>query len=308
MPEAAGTLAAPASPGSGGRLPDPSAPLSPAWRRLPAALAALAFVILFADPARTLARDLWTNPDAGHGLLLLPLAGFLAWKRGVSPRAAPQPGLGLFLLAGAVALRYVGGLAAELFTMRLSMLAAAVALVVFYAGVRQVLHWWLPVALVLLSIPLPVVVLGSLALPLQLQASRIGATLLEMRQIPVRLDGNVIQLPGRTLFVTEACSGLRSLSALLALGVLIGGMWLRHPVTRVILLALALPVAVVLNGVRVFLTGFLVHFVDPSLGDGFMHVTEGWLIFAVAFAILGAISWVLLQAEGGVRHWRGRPT
>jgi exosortase/archaeosortase family protein len=35
-------------------------------------------------------------------------------------------------------------------------------------------------------------------------------------------------------------------------------------VTRVLLIALALPVAVLLNGVRVFLTGFLVYFVDPS--------------------------------------------
>jgi EpsI family protein len=33
-----------------------------------------------------------------------------------------------------------------------------------------------------------------------------------MRHVPVRLAGNVIQLPGRTLFVTEACSGLRSLT------------------------------------------------------------------------------------------------
>lgn len=273
----------------------------------PLALAALAFSLLYAGPARTLMRDLWTNPDAGHGLLLLPLAGVLAWRSGISSRASPQPLFGLALLTMAVMLRYLSGLAAELFTMRLSMVLAALALVVIYAGVRQVLHWWLPVALVLLSIPLPVVVLGSLALPLQLQASQMGAALLEWRHVPVRLDGNVIQLPGRTLFVTEACSGLRSLSALLALGVLIGGLWLRHPATRLLLLLLALPVAIILNGVRVFLTGFLVYFVDPALGDGFMHMTEGWLIFVFAFAILGAISWLLLQVEQGVRQWRRRP-
>lgn len=298
----------PEAPSEGGQSERSRRPLvlTPSAGWLPVAVAAVAFAVLFASPARTLLRDLWTNPDAGHGLLLLPLAAFLAWKRGRSPRAAPQPLLGLGLLVMAVALRYMAGLAAELFTMRFSMFMAAIALVVIYAGVRQVLHWWLPVALVLLSIPLPVVVLGSLALPLQLQASKMGAALLEWRQIPVRLEGNVIQLPGRTLFVTEACSGLRSLSALLALGVLIGGLWLRHPATRVLLLLLALPVAILLNGVRVFLTGFLVYFVDPALGDGFMHLTEGWLIFVVAFAILGAISWFLLQAENGVRTWRGR--
>jgi exosortase len=181
--------------------------------------------------------------------------------------------------------------------MRFSMLAAAAGLVIFYFGLRQVIHWWLPAALIILSVPLPAVVLSSLALPLQLQASQIGAALLEWRNVPVRLNGNVLQIPGQTLFVTEACSGLRSLTALLSLGVLIGGLWLRYPVTRLLLIALALPVAVLLNGVRVFLTGFLVFFVDPALGEGFMHLTEGWIIFVVAFAILGAITWVLLRLE-----------
>lgn len=267
----------------------------------------MGFAILFASPARTLVRDLWTNPDAGHGLLLLPIAVYLAWKRGVAPKAAAQPWLGMVLLAAAVLLRYMSGLAAELFTMRLSMVGAAIALVVFHAGIRQVVHWWLPVALVLLSIPLPVVVLGSLALPLQFQASQMGAALLAWRDVPVMLSGNVLQIPGQTLFVTEACSGLRSLSALLALGVLIGGLWLRQPVSRILLLLLALPVAVFLNGVRVFLTGFLVYFVDPALGEGFMHATEGWIIFVAAFLVLGAFSWLLLQAEDVFGRWRGRP-
>jgi exosortase/archaeosortase family protein len=77
----------------------------------------------------------------------------------------------------------------------------------------------------------------------------------------------------------------------------LGAITLRHPVSRVLLLATAIPVAIVLNGVRVFLTGFLVAFVDPALGEGFMHITEGWLIFMVAFVILGGIAWSLLKVE-----------
>ncbi|MBA2671483.1 MAG: archaeosortase/exosortase family protein, partial [Gemmatimonadetes bacterium] len=57
------------------------------------------------------------------------------------------------------------------------------------------------------------------------------------------------------------------------------------------------PVAMVLNGIRVFLTGFLVYFVDPSLGEGFMHLTEGWIIFVIAFAILGAMAWLMTRVE-----------
>ena len=268
----------------------------------PVLLAAAAFLILFANPLRLLAIDWWSDPDAGHGLLLAPLSLWLAWRSGIVTEARPQRILGGLLLGGSVLLRYLAGLAAEMFTMRLSIVGALVGILLFIYGWRQVMRWWLPILLFTLSIPLPAIITNAIALPLQFKASQMGAALLEARHVPVRLTGNVIMLPGgHRLFVTEACSGLRSLTALLSLGVLIGGLWLKYPVSRVILLALAIPVAVLINGVRVFLTGFLVFFVSPALGEGFMHVTEGWLMFIVAFAILGLFAWVAGQLENSFR-------
>jgi len=141
------------------------------------------------------------------------------------------------------------------------------------------------------------VVLNTIAFPLQLKASQMGAALLEWRNVPVMLQGNVIQLPGQSLFVTEACSGLRSLTALFALAVLIGGLWLKRVWARIALVAVAVPVAMALNGVRVFLTGFFVFFVNPALGEGIMHYTEGWFMFMIAFATLGGVAWVLGRVE-----------
>jgi exosortase len=257
----------------------------------------LAFAVVFAAPLVNTVRTWWTDPESGHGLLLAPLAIVLAWRQGVSPDRRPQPWPGTALLLLAVGLRWVAALAAEAFVGRASMLLAVAALVVYFLGARQLLRWWLPVALLCLSVPLPEIVLGALALPLQFQASRLGAALLETRGVAVLLDGNVIRLPGHDLFVTEACSGLRSLTALLSLGVLLGGMLLRHPVSRVALLAVTIPVAVVINGVRVFLTGFLVLFVNPSLAEGFTHLTEGWLMFVIAFVILAGVAWLGTRIE-----------
>lgn len=264
----------------------------------PLLVATVAFLILFANPLRLLAIDWWTDPDAGHGLLLAPLALWLAWRSGLVAERRPQRLMGSILLGGSVILRYLAGLAAEMFTMRLSIVGALVGILLFVYGWRQILRWWLPIILFTLSIPLPAIITNTIALPLQFKASQLGASLLDARHVPVRLSGNVIMLPGgHRLFVTEACSGLRSLTALLSLGVLIGGLWLKYPVTRVVLLALAIPVAVLINGVRVFLTGFLVFFVSPALGEGFMHVTEGWLMFIVAFGILGMLAWVAGRLE-----------
>jgi exosortase len=267
------------------------------WTVAPFLAAVVAFTVLFHAAATTLARDWWVDPDAGHGLLLAPVAAWLAWKRGLVPSRVAQPRLGAFVLFGAILLRYVAGLAAELFTLRFSLLLAIGALIIFFWGYRQILHWWLPIALLILAVPLPSVVLGTLALPLQLQASQFGAALLDARHVPVVVAGNVIHLPGRSLFVTEACSGLRSLTSLIALGVLIGGIWLRTPMLRAAIVIMAVPIAMFLNGIRIFLTGFLVYFVDPRLGDGLMHYTEGWAMFAVAFVMLGALAWVMTHAE-----------
>ena len=270
---------------------------------LPALLVVVSFAVLFAQPIALLVRDWWTLPEAGHGLLLAPVAIWLAWKAGIRRDASGNIALGIAMLLLAVVIRFLSGLAAELFTMRASMVLALGGLTVYYYGFRQVLHWWLPFLLLCLAIPLPELVTQALALPLQFKASQLGAALLRTRDIPVLLTGNVIRIPGNELFVTEACSGLRSLTALLSLAVLMGGLMLRMPLVRVLLVAMAIPIAILINGVRVFLTGFLVFFVDPALGTGFMHVTEGWLLFIVSFSCIAAIAWI---ASVGERWWTSR--
>lgn len=272
-------------------------PRAGTMRLLPAVLTTITFALLFSQPMALLLRDWWTLPEAGHGLLLAPVAIWLAWKSGIRANAAPNETLGIIMLVLAVVIRYMSGLAAELFTMRASMVLALGGLTVFYYGFRQLIHWWMPFLLGTLSIPLPELITQTLALPLQFKASQMGAALLRMREIPVRLTGNVIRIPGNELFVTEACSGLRSLTALLSLAVLLGGLVLQKPVFRLLLVVLAVPIAVVINGIRVFFTGFLVYFVDPALGKGFMHITEGWLLFLVSLACMGVVAWLGSMTE-----------
>ena len=101
-------------------------------------------------------------------------------------------------------------------------------------------------------------------------------------------DGSI----GRIAVTTNFAAATGALGALITSWLL-----LKKPASRVAIVALSIPVAVVVNGVRVFITGFLVAFVDPKLAEGFSHMTEGWLLFLVAFAILGAITWVVLAIE-----------
>jgi exosortase len=155
----------------------------------------------------------------------------------------------------------------------------------------------LPFFLVGFTIPLPEVVLNSITLPLQLLASRIAVVLLESRHVPVALAGNVILLPGQELFVAEACSGLRSLSALLGLTLLIGGTTLRWTSTRVVLLLLAIPAAIAANAFRVFGTGFGAYYFGPEVTHGPLHLLTGALVFLLPLGLVGLATIPLRRIE-----------
>lgn len=63
------------------------------------------------------------------------------------------------------------------------------------------------------------------------------------------------------------------------------------------MVALGVGLAIFVNGIRIFMTGFLVFFVDPKLGEGFMHITEGYLLFLVSLSILALLTWGFTRAE-----------
>src|ERR1041384_4340635 len=83
--------------------------------RIAYALTAIFFLVLFYQPITTLAIDWWTVPEAGHGLLLAPVAIWFAWKSGFLKNSSPNVALGVTMLVVAVLVRFASGMAAELF-------------------------------------------------------------------------------------------------------------------------------------------------------------------------------------------------
>jgi exosortase len=136
-------------------------------------------------------------------------------------------------------------------------------------------------------VPLPVIVYNQLAQPLQLVASEVSTKLAEFFGVSLYTEGNVIQLATTTLGVEEACSGLRSLAALVVMVLLLGFMVCRRPFLRVLLLALAFPTAVFVNVHRVTGTAILEDR-NPDLAMGFYHLFSGWLIFLLGIALVFA--------------------
>lgn len=258
---------------------------------------AILFAACFAPVVIDLVKA-WLNiPDAAHGILIAPVAIWLAWRTGLVADPRPARWIGSALVVFAVGANLLGRVAGVETVPRVALLIALAGLTLWYAGWRQLLAWWLPAVLLLLTIPLPESLIATLTLPLQAIAAKMGAAMLASRHIPVMLSGSVIRLPGHMLFVSEACSGLRSLTALLSMAILVGALFLKSPLSRILMIGLAVALAIIVNAVRIFMTGFLVFFVDPKLGEGFMHLTEGYLLFLVSLAILAGLTWVFTRVE-----------
>ena len=143
-----------------------------------------------------------------------------------------------------------------------------------------------PVAFLLFAIPIPGVIYNEIVFPLQFIASRFATWTLEtLNLFPIMREGNVLILPGMSLEVVEACSGIRSLMSLLALAAGFGYVVERSVAARWILFLAMVPLAIISNGTRVMLTAIMATYMGPKAAEGFMHEFSGWVIFVVATAM-----------------------
>ena len=134
-------------------------------------------------------------------------------------------------------------------------------------------------------VPIPAIIYTRITFPLQIIASKFAAVVLMILNIPVLREGNVLELPNRSLSVVEACSGIRSLLSLTFLGVVYGYFFEKRLWIRLVLLLATVPIAIVANGSRVAITGVMTQ-IKPELADGFYHESTGWVIFMIALLIL----------------------
>jgi exosortase len=142
---------------------------------------------------------------------------------------------------------------------------------------------------------LPAIIFNQIALPLQLLASRVGELTLMALGIPVLREGNVIVLAHTTLEVVEACSGIRSLAALITLGVVYGYFTDPRNSVRLAIVFSSIPIAVVANALRVAGTGVAAQYYGPGVAEGFLHTFSGWVVFIVAFAGLLGVRALLVS-------------
>ena len=264
---------------------------------LPLTIGALIVLLLiwFYWPVLTsLANSLTVSEDYSFGLLLPFVSAYIVYLKWPKLRSqAWQPSwIGLVIIALGFVLYILGDLAAAFYFPPVSFLVVVAGLLWLLGGWRMVRELAFPLFLLFFMIPLPAMVMKSLTMPLQLISSRLAAGMLQGIGVPVMRQGNVIDLGVRQLQVVDACSGLRYILSLSALGFIYCYFYQRRSWKAFVLLVSLVPAAILANTFRVAAMGLF-----PVLQEGFWHSFSGWLIFIFCFGVLGLLNWLMNYLE-----------
>jgi exosortase len=243
--------------------------------------------------------DKWMNdPQYSHGILVPLFSVYLLFRQSnkFPQNPTPWPVLGFTVLAIALLLR---GLAALLIFLTLDAFSMVLCItgILLVLGGKDILRWsWQALVFSLFMIPLPYQVERMMGAELQQIATLSSTFLLQSFGQPALSEGNLILIEDVRLGVVEACSGLRMLMTFLAFA--FGAVMLmdRGWVVKVLVLASAIPIALLTNILRITATG-LVHIwmqTDPNKDSvlGFIHDFNGWMMMPVGLIFLMLELWL----------------
>jgi exosortase len=240
-----------------------------------------------------------------HGILVIPAAAYMVWaKRGKLALVTPKPSLwGVVLLAGGALQAVLGELGQWVWVSRMAFLVSFVGGILLVYGFRMIRELVYPLCTLLLMITPPSFIFENLTLRLQLLASRLGADALEALGYSVLREGNILEMVGIKLSVEEACSGIRSLVAILFMCVLYNYFFVEKKFMRFWILLFAIPIAILGNAVRIVATGVAGQY-NHAWVSGATHEAFGYVtVVAAAIGCIG-VHMALLHFEKmrGTRH------
>jgi exosortase A len=273
-------------------LPHPPAARVPESWRNPLLRLALAWAGLLAltwSDWSEMARQWWDASTYNHILLVPAIIAWLVRQRWpelakLTPRVWR---LGLPLLAGGL-LGWLAGSALGINTVsQLGAVAVLQAAVAVLLGPRVVAGLLFPLGYMFFLVPF-----GDEIVPaLQAITAKLAVALTHASGVPAMIDGVFIDTPAGLFEVAEACSGVKFLVAMVALGTLVAHLCFVSWKRRAVFMAAAVVVPVLANGVRAWGTIYIAQSQGVEFAAGFDHIVYGWIFFALVMAAVLGASW-----------------
>ena len=263
-------------------------------------IAVLVAIVAFSGALVELVRRWTTQEEYSHGFLIPVVTAWLLWTRRDALLASiDRPAWsGAILILLAMGMHVTGALSAIFILSQLALIVALLGITLAVGGFPLLRAAFVPIIFLIFAIPLPYFIDANLSLQLQLISSQLGVFFIRLFQIPVYLDGNVIDLGTYKLQVVDACSGLRYLFPLVSLSFLAAYLFHAPIWQRALVLFSSIPITIVMNGFRIGMVGVTVDRWGPRMAEGVLHFFEGWIIFVASALLLTAEVYLLARLSG----------
>ena len=159
-----------------------------------------------------------------------------------------------------------------------------------WRGIRNWFHVWIFLWII---IPLPFGMDEDLIIYLRLVTTKLSSSVLDQIGMLHNSYANVIELPGKPLFIADACSGIHSLYVLMA-GALFLAMWLGRGIIHSVALLLATFALVIAENVARIVLVAVLWGRGYDFSIGWNHELLGIALFCVSLALLVSLDQLFL--------------
>lgn len=259
----------------------------------------LAFITYWGGIAEAYTR--WnTQEEYSHGFLIPLVSLYILWeKKDLILSSVTRPMWSGYIIVLLSLLIYILGQLSALFILiQYSFVLTLVGLSMIFLG-KASRYTLAPLLLLLFAIPLPYVIEVVLTAKLQLVSSWLGVQVIRLFDIPVYLEGNIIDLGVYKLQVVEACSGLRYLFPLMSLGFIAAYFYRASFWKKAVVFLATIPITILMNSFRIGVIGVLVDNWGIAQAEGFLHDFEGWIIFMACAGLLALLIWLMEKLTTG---------
>lgn len=232
---------------------------------------------------------LWsTNDDYSYAFLMPLIFAYIIWQKRmeIARTSLGTNWLGSVSFLVLLTISLYGILGSNPSAVRPAIPLMILSIVLFCFGVEMFKVLAFPLAVLIFMIPLPTLVQSEIGVPLKMMATHLGVLMMRLFGMSVYIEGNMIDLGTIQLQVADACSGLRYILPLFALGFLFAYFFEKVRWRQLVLVLMTIPISIVSNGFRVGMTGILAQYYGLKVTEGIFHDFSGWLVFMIAFSLL----------------------
>jgi len=253
------------------------------------------FISAYWIPLKGIVNTWITNDDYSYGFLIPVISLYLLWdKRSDIKEAALKSSWGVLpILIFFVLLSLYGVLGSSGHISRPAIPVLVILFASFCFGIGLTRKIILPLGFLIFMVPLPTVLDRTIGVFLKTVSSQLGGMFIRAFGFSVHVSGNIIDLGVTKLQVVDACSGLRFVFPLLALGVVYSYLFERVAWKQIVCVLATIPIAILTNVLRIGITGVLTYYYGSKVAEGFFHGFSGWTIFMVAFVFIFLLGRIL---------------